>query len=76
MFLAIGHIPNTKFLEGQVEIDELGFVKVKEGSHTYTNIDGVFVAGDVFDHRYRQAITAAGMGCMAAIDAERWLNNS
>jgi thioredoxin reductase (NADPH) len=76
MFLAIGHIPNTKFLQGQVEIDELGFVKVKEGSHTYTNIDGVFVAGDVFDHRYRQAITAAGMGCMASIDAERWLNNS
>lgn len=76
MFLAIGHIPNTKFLAGQVEIDALGFVKVNEGSHTHTNIEGVFVAGDVFDHRYRQAITAAGMGCMAAIDAERWLNNS
>ena len=76
MFLAIGHVPNTKFLNGQVEIDELGFIKTKERTHTYTNIEGVFVAGDVFDHRYRQAITASGMGCMAAIDAERWLNNN
>lgn len=76
MFLAIGHIPNTKFLEGQLELDDLNFVKVKEGTHTYSSVDGVFVAGDVFDHRYRQAITAAGMGCMASIDAERWLNNS
>ena len=76
MFLAIGHIPNTKFLEGQVDIDELGFVKVKEGSHTQTSVEGVFVAGDVYDHQYRQAITAAGMGCMAAIDAERWLSKN
>jgi len=76
MFLAIGHIPNTKFLKGQVDIDELGFIKVQEGLHTQTSVDGVFVAGDVHDHRYRQAITAAGMGCMAAIDAERWLNKN
>jgi len=76
MFLAIGHIPNTKFLEGQLELDDLNFVKVKEGTHTYSSVEGIFVAGDVFDHRYRQAITAAGMGCMASIDAERWLNNS
>lgn len=71
MFLAIGHIPNTAYLEGQLEVDELGYVK--SSHHTQTAIPGVFVAGDVHDHHYRQAITAAGMGCMAAIDAEKWL---
>ncbi|QDU66843.1 thioredoxin-disulfide reductase [Engelhardtia mirabilis] len=71
LFLAIGHKPNTGFLEGQLDTDELGYVTVKGG--TRTNIEGVFAAGDVSDKVYRQAITAAGMGCQAAIDAERWL---
>ncbi len=70
-FLAIGHQPNTRFLKGQLDTDELGYVKVRQG--TYTNLEGVFAAGDVADHVYRQAITAAGMGCQAAIDCERWL---
>lgn len=72
MFLAIGHIPNVRLVEGILNQDELGYLQTDSGS-TYTNIEGVFVAGDVKDHKYRQAITAAGMGCMAAIDAERWL---
>lgn len=71
IFLAIGHIPNTDYLNGQLELDELGFIKAKD--HTKTNIEGVFVAGDVHDHHYKQAITAAGMGCMASIDVEKWL---
>ena len=71
MFLAIGHKPNTEFLGGQLDTDDLGYLIVKNG--TYTNLDGVFAAGDVADHVYRQAVTAAGMGCQAAIDAERWL---
>lgn len=71
MFLAIGHDPNTRFLKGQLETDELGYLVVKQG--TTTKLDGVFAAGDVADHVYRQAVTAAGMGCQAAIDAERWL---
>lgn len=71
MFLAIGHIPSTKFLGGALELDEEGYILHKE--HTMTNIPGVFAAGDCVDSRYRQAITAAGDGCMAAIDAERWL---
>jgi thioredoxin reductase (NADPH) len=70
-FLAIGHTPNTSFLNGQLEIDEKGYIKVHDGSRT--NVEGVFAAGDVHDLRYRQAITAAGAGCKAAIDAERWL---
>ena len=71
MFLAIGHKPNTGFLGGQLVTDDLGYVQVTKG--TYTNLGGVFACGDVADHVYRQAVTAAGMGCQAAIDAERWL---
>ncbi len=72
IFVAIGHEPNTKFLKDSgLDIDEKGYIKIKNGSQT--NIEGVFVAGDVHDHVYRQAITAAGAGSKAAIDAERWL---
>ena len=71
VFLAIGHIPNNEILRGQVDMDERGFVKVTD--HTKTSVDGVFVAGDIHDHEYQQAITAAGMGCQAALDAEKWL---
>ena len=72
LFLAIGHKPNTEIFKGQLDMDEVGYLKVVPGS-TYTNIEGIFAAGDVADSKYRQAITAAGTGCMAAIDAERWL---
>ena len=70
-FIAIGHKPITTFLDGQIETDDEGYILHKE--HTMTSVPGVFAAGDVVDTRYRQAITAAGMGCQAAIDAERWL---
>ncbi len=71
VFIAIGHTPNTKLFEGKIDMDDKGYIALKE--RTYTNVPGVFAAGDVADPYYRQAITAAGMGCMAAIDAERYL---
>ncbi len=75
-FIAIGHDPNTEILRGlNVELDELGYVADGEKPLPATAIDGLFVAGDVHDHHYRQAITAAGYGCRAALDAERWLTN-
>lgn len=74
IFMAIGHKPNTELFKGQLDMDETGYLIVKPGS-TYTNIEGVFAAGDVADKTYRQAITAAGSGAMAAIDAERWLES-
>ncbi len=71
LFLAIGYKPNTDAFRDWLDLDEMGYLVVKDG--TGTKIEGVFVAGDVHDHRYRQAVTAAADGCKAAIDAERWL---
>ena len=71
VFVAIGHIPNTTLITGQVDLEENGYVRTSRGS--FTNIDGLFAAGDVQDDIYRQAVTSAGSGCIAAIDAERWL---
>ena len=73
LFIAIGHTPLTGFLNGQIDLDEKGYIKLKDTYRTTTNVDGVFAAGDVADNVYRQAVTAAGMGCKAALDAERWL---
>ena len=71
LFLAIGHKPNTEIYKGHIELDVKGYIKVHD--NTLTSVEGVFTSGDVNDFRYRQAVTAAGMGCMAAIDAEKWL---
>ena len=72
LFYAIGHTPNTSIFNGQLDLDDAGYIKVKAGTQE-TNIEGGFAAGDVHDHKYRQAVTAAGTGCAASLEAERWL---
>jgi thioredoxin reductase (NADPH) len=73
VFMAIGHTPNTEVFQGQLGLDAAGYVILQQCDRSFTNVDGVFAAGDCADMVYRQAVTAAGMGCRAAIDAERWL---
>ena len=72
LFVAIGHEPNTTLVKDQLKLDEMGYVRTFDGT-SRTSVDGIFACGDVQDHYYRQAITSAGSGCVAAMDAERWL---
>ena len=75
MFIAIGHDPSTKAFKGSLQMDDEGYIVANNPGTCFTNVDGVFAAGDCVDKIYRQAVTAAGMGCMAALDAEKWLQN-